>query len=267
MADVSVSRGFLSHPLTIAVVLSLLCDVMTAPTETDTCRFEDHKYYFNDICCDMCAPGHKVESHCTSSNSTSSCVPCRDDYFQKDWSGDTRCTVIDKCDGRFENVSKRALDKTMNNECACNVGYKYSDSEDKRCIEAQDEKQTPLKVPKEHSTTELPKIPQHVVLPRVVIQEYSTAADIQTSTYSSTEITTSIALPCQPADNDLTDEIISNQNKFHIMLIITVIIIVICLAIVVAFVLVKVCCIKGYCSEKCRTKVFQIVSQICLSAE
>ncbi|XP_070561297.1 uncharacterized protein [Ptychodera flava] len=262
MSDVSVCRNFLfmnAFPLgtslrlltvTIIAFVSLLAVAMTAPTGTNSCRTEDYKYFFDPLCCRMCPSGHKVESHCTSSNSASSCVPCPDGYFQSDWSGDTHCTLIDKCDKRFEHVSKLAsLDRTTNNECACDVGYKYTSTQE-LCIEAPDEQQTPLPVPKEHSTQELPLISQHV-LPPVVTQEYSTAADRQTSTYPSAE--TSTVLPLQPADNDLTDEIKSNQKKINILF--AVIIIVICTAVVVALILVIVCCIKGlYCFKKCRTK-------------
>ncbi|XP_070561305.1 tumor necrosis factor receptor superfamily member 5-like [Ptychodera flava] len=137
--------------LSLIVILSLLQknQIYVHGFPTETCSSRDRKYTHNGVCCYMCPPGYRVESHCQLNLDDSSCKPCPQGYFQGDWNSQTDCFRVNLCNKSHEHVAEEAnKDGTSDNTCACDVGYEYSGSGE-RCRKAA---LTVIVTPRSHIT-------------------------------------------------------------------------------------------------------------------
>ncbi|XP_070561312.1 tumor necrosis factor receptor superfamily member 5-like [Ptychodera flava] len=137
MSDLVVSENI--PPLTTCITVTCLFTVIQAAPmkrDTTTCSPEDHRYPFNDMCCNMCQPGYKVHKHCTHTPDDGICVPCSEGYFMSEWNGATQCLPINLCNKSHEHISVHARpDGTSDNICACDPGFQYTASGE-LCIES-----------------------------------------------------------------------------------------------------------------------------------
>ncbi|KAI4553447.1 hypothetical protein MJT46_016741 [Ovis ammon polii x Ovis aries] len=114
------------------VFLLLLPNQVMMATEKTFCNPGEYEVLGNDSCSRVCPPGYYVSTHIDQDHHIGACSPCPSGTFRAHPSEEPRCVPCAQC--REDQEVVKLCSTTSDQECQCQPGQFYCDSED--CTES-----------------------------------------------------------------------------------------------------------------------------------
>lgn len=114
----------------VPMLLLLLSVLQVGVVVSLTCPKE---YQKSESCCDMCPPGQKFVSECTS-ESTIQCEDCARGEFQDQWNVQRHCKPMSHCDRNAGFEQTRPGTAEEDAECTCTEGRHCSSEQCETCV-------------------------------------------------------------------------------------------------------------------------------------
>ncbi|XP_042093898.1 tumor necrosis factor receptor superfamily member 26-like [Ovis aries] len=114
------------------VFLLLLTNQVMMATEKTFCNPGEYEVLGNDSCSRVCPPGYYVSTHIDQDHHIGACSPCPSGTFRAHPSEEPRCVPCAQC--REDQEVVKLCSTTSDQECQCQLGQFYCDSED--CTES-----------------------------------------------------------------------------------------------------------------------------------